>query len=761
MSNIKVVVRPRPLDEIKKEKWASGLEIQKGNRRITLGQKVYDPDITLDPTASQEELFEHCQSIIDTVKGGSGNGTIMVYGQTASGKTYSIFGSLQDPLSGIAYKSIQALLKQVCTKNKDKSVCSLSCSILELYNEKINDMLNDGAEVLLLNGFPRECTRLPIPTLKVASDIIQSALTKRQTASTAMNNRSSRSHMLVLLELSELLPNNTVSVVHLFLVDLAGSECVKRSNVTGKALIEAGLINKSLLALKNVILQLSSHSSDTPRPFISYRDSKLTEILQDSIGGTARTLLVACISPSGRDIEETKNTLDYSNKARYIKNNIDKDKLTGKVRALELEVEKLKNKLTGQINEKNGHWVTKEEYVESNYVSEENKALKFEANKLSELTEKLQARTHIEENKIETLKQQVIELGLELSKSRDQHLKTQQINSEVVLALKQKFSSMISQLYTNYTDNHVYLINQMYNKINQVSEPSYSSEIKNELENIITKHNQKVLTLINQYDIKNELFLQKKVAEDQAYLSSIIDKISSVKEVIGKQLDNISDLCASSAREFKHNLDALHIANRSQKLESTLTINMARFNPLLENIYSGITSDMQHFLDDLKVAMNTSSPISINANQSSTQNSNVTVSTDSDGCNLKELAQMSIDKSYLCILAQLKAHGNDIELNSINSIFPPKLQPIRELIHSAVIFEQPDSVINTAESPHTVRPSLIENTTLNKQNSPAMNSESSWHSTNRKGSIKYTESNSKNNSKNTSAIPRKKNSRKY
>jgi hypothetical protein len=100
------------------------------------------------------------------------------------------------------------------------------------------------------------------------------------------------------------------------LVDLAGSECLKKSGASGKAATEAGLINKSLLALKNVIRTLSRGTSS----HVPYRDSKLTELLQDSVGGTARTMLIACISAIDRDIEETKSTLEYASQARKIKN---------------------------------------------------------------------------------------------------------------------------------------------------------------------------------------------------------------------------------------------------------------------------------------------------------------------------------------------------------------------------------------------------------------------------------------------------------
>jgi hypothetical protein len=363
-SNIKVMVRPRPLDEGKKEKWAAGLEFPGGNRRIMYGGKSYDPDVSMQPTASQDDTFAHCMPIVESVKDGY-NGTIMVYGQTGTGKTHTMIG---EDGNGIALKAIDQLQQHVRRGGEMGRKLALTLTVLEIYNEKITDMLSPvKADVTLINGLPHSAVSKVIASSAEAQRIVATALNSRHVSSTAMNDRSSRSHVMIMAHLEEVTSSatggETTDISRLFLVDLAGSESVKKSQVTGKEAKEAGMINKSLCALKSVIERLATAGDGPNKPHVPYRDSRLTEMLQDSIGGTARTMLIACISPNGKDIDETKSTLEYATKARAIRNvsNTDRDKMKLKIHALEAELLKAQNKLTNKVNERNGTFVSKEE----------------------------------------------------------------------------------------------------------------------------------------------------------------------------------------------------------------------------------------------------------------------------------------------------------------------------------------------------------------------------------------------------------------
>ena len=388
-NNIKVAVRLRPIDEGKKEKWAAGFETH--GRRLVLGAKTYDPDVCFGTSSTQDDVFAQAIPILDAVKDGS-NGTVLVYGQTGTGKTHTMIGDNSSSYNGVSGKALEYLLQYVNTvrETEPERQMGLTMSVLEIYNEKITDMLStekEKPEVTLLAGWPRSRTSVPINDSASAKTALAAALHGRHVSQTAMNERSSRSHVIVLLDLHEVI-GETSQVAHLFLVDLAGSESIKKSAATGQAAKEAGMINKSLLALKNVILTLSTASNSASTgaeaaapsaapasgksTHVPYRDSKLTILLQDSIGGTARTLFIACVSPNGRDLDETRSTLDYASKARSIRNvaQTDRDRYQIKIRGLEADVQKLKNRLQDRIVERGGVWLNKEDFEETQAKAE-------------------------------------------------------------------------------------------------------------------------------------------------------------------------------------------------------------------------------------------------------------------------------------------------------------------------------------------------------------------------------------------------------
>ena len=363
MNSVQVAVRVRPL--LSGETGTNNMELHSESRRVLFGSKIFDCDYLLNDNTSQENVYNTCcREIIEMVLAG-GKGTILVYGQTGTGKTHTIFGTDPQKCDGVLFQSLRQILNSV-----QNISTTISISLLEIYMEKVTD-LQTGTLLSIFHGTPHNLSWRVVCTIEEAAHIVFDALSSRHTASTLMNDRSSRSHVIVNLKIltkeennmddvsdhaQETSDNLPLSVSRLSFIDLAGSECVGKSKSLGKALQEASTINRSLLSLRKIIMDLSNPHVPL---HISYRDSKLTELLQDSFGGYSKTLMLACISSSARDVEETKSTLEYATRARLIKNllNTEKEKLQLKIKGLQYDIQKLKNKLEIQASER-GHVVT-------------------------------------------------------------------------------------------------------------------------------------------------------------------------------------------------------------------------------------------------------------------------------------------------------------------------------------------------------------------------------------------------------------------
>ena len=249
----------------------------------------------------------------------------IVDGQTGTGKTFTMEGDLGSPsLKGIIPRSVEDIFQRLDSVSSDSSV---KISFMELYNEQLEDLLieeNTGARLKLAETSRGVVVQnLENILVKTADDIykhLESALAKRRVSATKMNKQSSRSHSVftITIHMKETTPDgeDLLKVGKLNLVDLAGSECVGRSGAhAGDRKREAGNINKSLLTLGRVISALVEK-----RGHIPYRDSKLTRILRESLGGTAKTTIIATVTPSSSGFEETCSTLKYANTAKSIEN---------------------------------------------------------------------------------------------------------------------------------------------------------------------------------------------------------------------------------------------------------------------------------------------------------------------------------------------------------------------------------------------------------------------------------------------------------
>ncbi|KAM7134968.1 chromosome-associated kinesin KIF4A-like [Molossus nigricans] len=353
---VRVALRCRPLvpKEIS-EGCQMCLSFVPGEQQVVVGtDKSFTYDFVFDPSAEQEEVFN--MTVAPLIKGlfKGYNTTVLAYGQTGSGKTYSMGGAYtaeqgNEATVGVIPRVIQLLFKEI--EKKSDFEFTLKVSYLEIYNEEILDLLcpsREKASQINIREDPKEGIKIVGLTEKsvlVAMDTVsclEQGNNCRTVASTAMNSQSSRSHAIftISMEQRKKTDKNSNFRSKLHLVDLAGSERQKKTKAEGDRLKEGININRGLLCLGNVI---SALGDDKKGAFVPYRDSKLTRLLQDSLGGNSHTLMIACVSPADSNLEETLNTLRYADRARKIKNKpvVNIDPQTAEVNHLKQQVQQL------------------------------------------------------------------------------------------------------------------------------------------------------------------------------------------------------------------------------------------------------------------------------------------------------------------------------------------------------------------------------------------------------------------------------------
>lgn len=370
-TNIRVAVRCRPFNS--KEK-GNGEEscIKIGSDHVVLTnpngleEHSFAFDFIFDQDSEQSMLWDSIGDPILSKAFLGFNGTIFAYGQTGSGKTWSMQGA--EGQEGIIPRMNSALFSKISTERASRSTVLflVTASYFEIYNEVIFDLLDPtdrkkqkpgaskaGLEIKehpVLGVYVKGLQEIVVDTPVRLQEIIDKGMGNRTVASTQMNADSSRSHSVFQITIhqkdAEDESRNVFAKVNL--VDLAGSERVKSTGASGTTLKEGANINKSLSALGNVINALVEQAKGKKGAFVPYRNSKLTRVLQESLGGNSITAMLAALSPAACNFDETLSTLKYANRAKAIKVNAVKNDESSQVNKLNEEIKLLREKLASQ-----------------------------------------------------------------------------------------------------------------------------------------------------------------------------------------------------------------------------------------------------------------------------------------------------------------------------------------------------------------------------------------------------------------------------
>ncbi|XP_031717424.1 kinesin-like protein KIF21B isoform X3 [Anarrhichthys ocellatus] len=461
---VKVALRIRP--QMAKEK-IEGCHVctlvTPGEPQVLLGKdKAFTYDFVFDIDSEQQQIHEACvHKLIEGCLEGY-NATVFAYGQTGSGKTYTMGTgfdlSLGPHEQGIIPRAVHQLFEGIQNSRVHAQEAGIqppefkvSAQFLELYNEEVLDLFDEARDPENRNRKSNikihEDASGSIYTTGVTSRLVNSeeellqclklGALSRTTASTQMNATSSRSHAIFTIYLCQMRvcqraqmqnggaeengelngvdsgpiaqPEFETLMAKFHFVDLAGSERLKRTGATGERAREGISINCGLLALGNVISALGDQTKKGGH--VPYRDSKLTRLLQDSLGGNSRTVMIACVSPSDRDFMETLNTLKYANRARNIRNKVvvNQDKTSQQISALRAEIARLQMEL---LEYKAGKRVAGEDgsegysdlYTENAMLQRENDTMRHRVKAMQETIDHLNTRvTHMLANEVNTL----------------------------------------------------------------------------------------------------------------------------------------------------------------------------------------------------------------------------------------------------------------------------------------------------------------------------------------------------------------------
>lgn len=360
MKDSQTVLTPPPGVEVQSSR--KGGKADTGSKIFAFDRSYWSFDKNAPNYAGQDNLFDDLGTpLLDNAFGGYNN-CIFAYGQTGSGKSYSMMGYGKE--YGVIPRICQSMFERIVQIQQDKNLnCTVEVSYLEIYNERVRDLLNPSNKGNLkvrehpsTGPYVEDLAKLVVRSFDEIENLMDEGNKARTVAATNMNETSSRSHAVFTLTLTQKRHDaetsmDTEKVSKISLVDLAGSERANSTGATGARLKEGAEINRSLSTLGRVIAALADVSVGKKKnaSMVPYRDSILTWLLKDSLGGNSMTSMIAAISPADINFEETLSTLRYADSAKRIKNHavVNEDPNARMIRELKEELAQLRSKLGG------------------------------------------------------------------------------------------------------------------------------------------------------------------------------------------------------------------------------------------------------------------------------------------------------------------------------------------------------------------------------------------------------------------------------
>ncbi|SCW01483.1 LAFE_0E00628g1_1 [Lachancea fermentati] len=647
-----------------------------------MNSKTYTVDKVFGPSADQQLIFKEIAEPLfhDFMKGY--NCTVLVYGMTSTGKTYTMTGDerLYDgelsEAAGVIPRVLFKLFEELTKEDADHMV---KCSFVELYNEELRDLLDEPQETTLLKklrifdsnsnlGSSRAGSRSNSPrsfdgstSLKRKSKqqplqkqvkhilqksqqpadqnsaiyiqnlqefhimsaregigLLQRGLRHRQVASTKMNDVSSRSHTIFTIMLYKKCDGEAFRVSKMNLVDLAGSENINRSGAQNQRAKEAGSINQSLLTLGRVINSLADKSSHIP-----FRESKLTRLLQDSLGGNTKTALIATISPAKINSEETSSTLEYATKAKNIKNKpqlgsfVMKDVLVKNVTA---ELIKIKSDLLS-TKSKDGIYMSQEHYREltndlENYKTEVQEC-KRELEKLASQNSLLlkDKKTSNELHELQRLK--ISKLGKSIEILYDKIDRQHKNEQELVNAVQRLMHAIniMQQSLRVYKDNGQKFQNEM-EKVLRLKMDSFKNSLRNEIVQVkqnlteeSTNIDPNIENIVNELDVILESVQTSSIEICQKFIDGVLDQTPDHFETISKEVKNVSTIVnsysvklmshlSSISEEYNHLKEYLNDHFFKNNFQEALDVHVDRTYHQLKITANGLIAKLQESMND-------------------------------------------------------------------------------------------------------------------------------------------------------------------
>jgi kinesin family protein 5 len=533
-ANVNVICRFRPMND---------LERTSGNEQVcdytsptsltfhsSREKNVYrfNFDRIFPPSSTQQDIYDFgVKGIIDSVLDGY-NGTVLAYGQTSSGKTYTMQGEMEEEKTqGIIPRMISHVFKHIY-KNEDTDFM-IKVSMIEIYQEKIRDLFDvsrvnlnireDSIKGIYVDGASERYVGCPNDVLV----LLEIGSANRAQAATNMNEHSSRSHSIFILTINQTNKKEGFSKIgKLYLVDLAGSEKISKTGATGHTLEEAKIINKSLTTLGRVINNLTDGKST----HIPYRESKLTRVLQESLGGNSKTCLIITCSPSIYNESESLSTLRFGERAKKIKN---KPKINKEITVAELQ--KLVTQLKDSLKKADARIVQLENFIRQNGLTvpeSDYKQQEDEEEKKKQKEERDKARD--EEKAIEEIKEKIKKEKLSISDRIGNTLNllaneedfTYDNRVEVLANLKYIKEQMDSKDFNNNINN-----NQKNNNSSKDSSTAYSENNTLAIQGDTLKYLNKIKEFKEVQDNPN---LMKLVYGLQSQVKKIISNEGGQKE---------------------------------------------------------------------------------------------------------------------------------------------------------------------------------------------------------------------------------------